>query len=258
MIPVFDSLTHPTLSGTWGKKFSVNIETLISEMNQQNISSAFAVGIHDFEEYNHADFIQLCSKSDRLIPIAGIDVNIADYYNELKKIKELGFRGIKIHPRNNQILIHNKVDELTQIFKVAYELDLIVLFCTYCSDVPERFPEQDPYWALAQIMKNAPKTKIILLHGGVTRLLQYADLVRFHPHALLDISYTMMKYAGSSIELDIKYLFESFDQKICVGSDHPEYEISAFRAKLEELSENIATSKKEKIYYKNLENFIHG
>ena len=33
---------------------------------------------------------------------------------------------------------------------------------------------------------------------------------------------TMQKYRGSSIEQDIKFLFRTFDERICIGSDHPE------------------------------------
>jgi hypothetical protein len=52
---------------------------------------------------------------------------------------------------------------------------------------------------------------------------------------LLDLSMTMMRYKGSSIELDIKFLFENLDERICIGSDFPEYSIQKTKERFIEL-----------------------
>ena len=62
---------------------------------------------------------------------------------------------------------------------------------------------------------------MVLLHGGDVQLLRYAELVRFNANLILDLSLTIMKYAGSSLDADLSFLFREFDRRICIGSDHP-------------------------------------
>src|SRR5205085_2428141 len=87
------------------------------------------------------------------------------------------------------------------------------------------YPEKDPLYSLVSILKQVPEARVVLLHGGDVRLLQYSELVRFNPSLLLDLSQTLMKYPGSSIDMDLRFLFQSFDRRICIGSDFPEYSL---------------------------------
>lgn len=43
---------------------------------------------------------------------------------------------------------------------------------------------------------------------------------------LLDLSLTLPRFAGSSIGQDIKFLFNTFEKRIVLGSDFPEYTFS--------------------------------
>ena len=67
---------------------------------------------------------------------------------------------------------------------------------------------------------------------------------------------TMIKYEGSSIDDDIKFLFKNFDERICVGSDHPEYSHEKFRERFNFFSKGLTLKKKENIAFKNLERFF--
>ena len=46
---------------------------------------------------------------------------------------------------------------------------------------------------------------------------------RMHPQLIVDVSFTIMRYAGSSIDRDLRFLAEQLDQRMSVGSDFPEY-----------------------------------
>ena len=73
---------------------------------------AFAVGIHKIEGYNHEKFKTECDKYKNLYAIAGINIDAEDINKEIKLIKDLGYIGIKIHPRFNNLKLekHNLVE----------------------------------------------------------------------------------------------------------------------------------------------------
>jgi len=257
MTPIFDSLSHPTLTGKWFQsKHDARFESLFASCEKNHIIQTFAVGMHTVEAYNHEDFIARCKTNPVLVPIAGMNPHCEDIKAEVKYIKSLGYRGVKLHPRFGNFDLASDKEKLVHVLDACYEEGLIVLLCTYLATSTERFPTTDPYWSLVEILKSAKKAKVVLLHGGITRVLLYADLVRFNKNLILDLSYTLIKYLGSSVEQDIKYLFQTFDQKICIGSDHPEFSQEELRAVAESLSEGISQEKKENIFHRNLSRFI--
>ena len=255
-IPIFDSLTHPTLSGNWFKiRNKSSFEFLKNEILQQKFIGACAVGISGLEKYNHKLFIEKCKTIPKIYPVAGFNPNTIDISKELREIKKLGYKGIKIHPRFNKIKLNGS--NILETFKIAEKENLIVFLCTFFSTNIIEMPISDPFWDLVKLIKEAPELKIILLHGGVQELMKYAELVRFNDNLLLDISYTMIRYKNSSLRYDIDYLFKHLDQKICIGSDFPEYSLSDLRKTFNYYSDKISRKKSENIAYKNIIAFLN-
>jgi predicted TIM-barrel fold metal-dependent hydrolase len=120
----------------------------------------------------------------------------------------------------------------------------------------DSYPDTDPFYSLVRLLKRCPKARVVLVHGGDVRLLEYAELVRHNSNLLLDLSLTMMKYAGSSIDADIGFLFRRFDRRICVGTDFPEYSHSALRGRFDHFSSGVAQDKLENIGFRNLQGFL--
>jgi predicted TIM-barrel fold metal-dependent hydrolase len=88
--------------------------------------------------------------------------------------------------------------------------------------------------------------------------MKYAELVRHNTNLLLDLSMTFMKYEGSSVDEDLTFLFSSFDRRICLGTDHPEWSHLQLRTRFEEVvaKTGIPEEKQKNIAYENLERFI--
>jgi len=256
MIPIIDTLAHPTLSSTWLKeKLNSSFNDLIVSMEKASFSKALAVGIWGIENYSHKKFIEACFEFDCLIPIAGLDTQTINIEREIELIKRLGFRGIKIHPRFSKMhYIHNQLDK---IFEVAGKNNLVVMYCTYSHCSAPNYPEVDPFYALAKTINKCPDTRLVLVHGGDVSILKYAELARHNPNILLDLSLTMMKYEGSSIDNDIKFLFNYFDRKITIGTDFPEYSHQAVRKRFELFSKGIEYEKILNIAYKNVEDLFY-
>ena len=256
MIPIFDSLSHPTLTGDWlqsGRDSSFG--ALSASLKTSGYVGAAAVGIYGVGEYEDKRFLNECQKYPHLVPVAGFNpshtLSISD---EMRRIKLLGYTAIKIHPRFNRINLEGP--KLGQILAAAAEQQLIIFLCTYQHNTIERYPSEDSFISIVRALKAAPKAKVVLLHGGDVQVLRYAELVRFNPNLILDLSMTIMKYAGSSLENDISFLFRQFDRRICIGTDHPEYGHRELRTRFEELSAAIPFEKAENIAFRNISNFI--
>lgn len=261
-VPIFDSLTHPMPNGNWltpdynGRN---SIQDLFSEMEVNNIQWALAVGmgskIGGYQEENYAAFIR--GHSTNLFPVAFLDFDVLtsgiSVVVYLRRLKSLGYVGIKIHPRLSSVDLFTPL--MVELIKEANQLELAVLLCTYfwgkdrktCSNTPEK---------LLTLLCEVPDEKLILLHGGAVRLLEVAEMARHFQNILVDLSFTMCKYEGSSIDLDIRYLFEKFDRRICIGSDSPEFGVSKLRERFEYLTEGLDNTKKKSIGYQNLQTYI--
>jgi len=254
IIPIFDSLTHPMPNGNWldnrwdGKN---KIDELAFEMKRNTIEWAFAVGmgnsIGNYSLDNYANFVR--ETSDKMFPIAYLDLkgtSEKSISESLLKIKKNNYLGIKIHPRFSQIKMTDSL--IRSSIKAANDLDLIVLVCSYywSSD------RINGYLDLQQMIEHSADEKFILMHGGGVHLLEVAEQVKFTPNIILDLSFTMSKYAGSSIDLDIKYVMNSLDRKVCIGSDSPEFTQQHLRERFDLLAAELPREKQENIAYKNL------
>lgn len=263
-IKLFDSLAHPTISGKW-KTFSKNkikvdcsFKRLNETMKKNNIYRALAIGMEGYEGYNHKKFIQKCKMFKNLTPIAGIDPKkkISSQSKEITKIKELGFKGVKIHPRLSNLDLRNK--NFLNLLKLLSKNKLVAMICTFPQINLKNIITPNFFENLIIAISKAPGLKVILVHGGCTDLLKYAEFARINnERILLDLSLTLTRYSESSIDIDIKYLFKNLDRIICIGSDYPEVDYKKLKNKISILSKNIHKKKLDNIYFKNLEKFIN-
>ena len=224
-------------------------------MEETQYSKACAIGMADFDDYTHEAFIEKCKDYPQLIPIAGFNpLKSRSLRMELAQIAKLGFKGIKIHPRFSGIKVQEY--DLAPVLQLAGKFGLVVFYCTYMHCGLPHYPTSDPFYSLVRWLQQAPDTKVVLVHGGDVQVLRYAELVRFNPNLMLDLSLTLMKYPGSSVDADIRFLFRYFDRRICIGSDFPEYSLAAVRQRFEEFAEGVSLEKKENIAFGNLSRFL--
>lgn len=255
MIPIIDTLAHPTLTGTWlQEKLPCSFNSIVPEMTANGFVKACSIGIAGIEDYEHELFMKECAKHSELIPVAGFSFKEKSFQDELLQIKQLGYTGIKIHPRFSRVNYDDKW--LSKVLANANKLGLIVWLCTYAHCACPNYPMTDPMYEIAKALNKVPKAKVILVHAGDVNLLKYAEMTRFNSNVLLDLSLTLMKYRGSSIDLDLAFLFRSFDLKITIGTDYPEYNFSQVRARFEELAHGVSNEKLKNIAHRNISNFI--
>ena len=106
MIPIFDSLTHPTLDGKWLNRDTVaTFDDLKSQMKQAYVPFAIACGING-NGYNHEEYFSVSSNVDGLIPIARLNMSADSLEQEIQHIYDIGYKGIKIHP--TEVIVSKK------------------------------------------------------------------------------------------------------------------------------------------------------
>ena len=137
----------------------------------------------------------------------------------------------------------------------ANELGLVVMLCTYFYSNEISILANNVERLGDMLLKADSQSKVILLHGGVVRLLEMMELVRSFPNTLLDLSLTLCKYAGSSLDMDIQFLFQSFDRRVCIGSDHPEIKLNMLRERFDYFASKTTREKAENVAYKNILSF---
>src|SRR5947207_12120752 len=109
-IPLFDSLTHPTLDGTWigGLPSQNTLPDLEAAMVANQVEWACAVGMKDIGSYSlksYADYLR--SASQKIFPVAYYDFNESDTARDISRqlddISRCGYLAIKIHPGFSRI-----------------------------------------------------------------------------------------------------------------------------------------------------------
>jgi len=256
-IKYFDSLLHPTISGRWpSSQLVCSFRHISSLLQNQEFIGGCAVGLWGVEQYDHHKFIQYCNEFPSLVPIAGLEPFSDNLTTEIEQIKKLGFKGIKIHPRQSKFNLEKDEAIAYKIFSTSASLNLPIFFCTYITDKLGKMPSSDPYWNLVRVLNKTPETKLILLHGGVTQLLRYAELVSQNTNLLLDLSFTLQRYKDSSLFDDMKMLANRLDQRICIGSDYPDYTPDQTYKIICKLCNGLSKEKINNICYKNLMRFL--
>ena len=253
---IFDSLTHPTPSGTWmGKPCGSTFAALAGELARHGYDGACAVGMCGLDGWDPVAFAEACRPYPRLVPVAGY--NPADpkrIGDELAALRDLGFRGIKLHNRFSGFAVD--APWLGPCFAQAARLGLVVFWCTFHHNKIESWPRCDPLAALVEVLRAAPTARVVLLHGGDVDLLRYMQLVRFNDNLLLDLSHTIAKYPGSSLDLDIRFLFSQFDRRICLGTDWPQFSHEELRGLFERHAEGLPADKRANLARRNLRAFL--
>lgn len=249
---IFDSLVHVTDDGTWlgTTRYYAAASRLIEELERCSPARACLVGIPGWA--NNATVLQVWQEHPQVfVPIAGFDPtahSLDSIPSALAEIAGQRFAGIKLHPRLND---YDPLDErVLSTVRSSAEHELVVFIDTLFRQRGRRTPH--PTDIADALVTDAPETSIVLLHGTGSSLLDMFELGRMHPRLIIDISFTIMRYAGSSVDADIRFMVQELDQRLSVGSDFPEYTTMQAYDRFVELADGIAEEKRRNVLHGNL------
>jgi len=256
----FDSLTHVTRDGSWmGERHcDASLRKLLADMQDGDVRRACLVSIADYVD-NEVILESAQAYPDRFVPIAGLNPRPLPTLRRVEaavaQVAKHGFAGIKLHPRLNG---YDPLDaKCLAAIDAAGRHGLVILLDTlfrrrglatrYAPDV------------IDAIVEACPESKIVLLHATGTTMLDMYEIVRASDNLILDFSFTLMRYRGSSrLDADMNFLFRTTDQLISIGSDFPEYSPRATMQRFTELSEGVEPHRIENITHGNLDRlFAH-
>lgn len=256
----FDSLVHVTSDGTWlgGTRYDASEGRLLREIDACGPDTrACLVAIAGYASNEDVERVTRAHPG-RFIPVGSINpgrcADPVDVDRQVDDLAKRGFLGLKLHSRLNGY------DPLSENCLAAIESagrhGLVVFLCTYFRqrDIATRHPTD----IIDVVATENRDVRVVLLHGTGAMLLSLFEMVRMHPQLILDTSFTIMRYAGSSVDQDLRFTFQGLDQRVTIGSDFPEYTPIETARRFEALSEGIPTDKIENIMFRNLERLFEG
>jgi predicted TIM-barrel fold metal-dependent hydrolase len=256
----FDSLVHVTEDGTWlgGTRYDASEDRLIRELDACGPDTRACLVAIAGHASNEAVQNVARKHPGRFIPVGSIDPGgCADPVEVDRKVGALarqGFLGLKLHPRlNGYDPLH---DHSLAAIEAAGRHGLVVFLCTLFRqrDLATKHPTD-----IVDIIATENRdVRIVLLHGAGAMPLSLFEMVRMHPQLILDVSFTIMRYAESSVDQDLRFIFRGLDQRVTVGSDFPEYSPGEAMRRFEMLSEGVPMEKIENIRFRNLERLFEG
>jgi len=246
----FDSLLHVTRNGSWlNGRDDASAGRLMVELDRAGITRGCLVGLPGVVDN---EYVLECATATagRLVPIAGLNPleSSEQLAAETGRLAKAGFRGIKLHPRLGG---YDPLDRRTlDAIRAAGDAGLVVFIDTLFRQ--RGLPTRSAADVIDRIAAGCPEVKIVLLHGGGTELLDVAQVVRHYSNLLLDLSYTLLAFAGSSVDLDVAWVLHHLDRRIVVGSDMPEYTPAEAFARVEALMRDLPDVKRANVTYDNL------
>jgi len=147
-----------------------------------------------------------------------VDPNSPTALAELQRGYDLGFRGLKLHPRRHHFFPDE--ESCVRLVRAAGELGMPALI--------DCFPDGD--WLIAglnvlqyaALAREAADTKLIVAHAAGHHCLDLLMLAKRVPNLWFDVSYSLLYYASPVLEALI-YCMESIRyERVTFGTDYPD------------------------------------
>lgn len=274
--PIFDSLCHPKMSGKWEGRtefLDSSFSHLVNQMKLNNVVGGVASFYPASEEESFAEFMRQCNFYEKSnLPLVIKPCHMIREQFDITKQRILDCNKyttqdplfLKFHP--HYCSPRSYLEKASRIKEQFKNKKIVWYVCTYpfcTSRSLKRIDFGDILQNLAEVVGDDP---LVMLHGGTIELLKYSQYAQHFKNVFLDLSFTICRYINSSLIYDMAYLFEYLDQKIIIGTDHPEYSYSSLRESLERIeslldmriNKDLISKKLDNIYYKNMTTLLMG
>lgn len=244
-IKLIDSCVYP-------KNYTFKgIKDLSDVVKSEKIYKALCMSV---PETDMQKFFTNVKKTTNLIPIASLKkkIKFKFYFYYLKKI---GYKFLKVHPRYLNLKLRENILFYKNIFKHNQNYKFNLMFCTLQS-WENKFNYFNLLEFLSEMSCKYKDQKMILMHSGGPKVLEYYEIFRFAENVYLDLSYSMMHFKETSLFNDYKFLMKNFDRRILLGSDYPCFSYKDFKKTILKYSKGIKNSKKHNYFFNNLNNLI--
>jgi predicted TIM-barrel fold metal-dependent hydrolase len=249
---IIDSLTHVTPDGKWfHTNHDASVSRLLREMDKAHVEKAVVVALAGF--ISNEFVLKTCRDyPDRLVPGASINPSaFASPRHAGQAARDIlmdqEFAVLKLHPRLNG---YDPLDyrSLAVLEGVAALDRPVPIWLDTLFRSPRCALRKPPLDAIHDLLRRFPGLTFVLLHAGGAQLLQLAELVGGFPNLILDISLTLLYYAGTSLDADLAWVTAHRDARTIVGSDFPEHTQTDYLGRLALLMDGQSLSVTHKFH----------
>jgi predicted TIM-barrel fold metal-dependent hydrolase len=257
---IIDALTHVTRDGRWfDTEYDASEARLLRELDAARVDSAVVCGLPGV--IDNSFVLDVARRQpDRVLPVGSFDPSAWSGSRELRdaaqrELRDTGLLGCKLHPRLGRYdlldaSVRRFLEELAS-WKSAPALWICTFLHHSSSPLSKGVVE-----TLHEIVVTYPTLRFVLAHAGGPDCLRLATAVRHSSNAIMDLSYTLVRFAGSSVDLDVRHLFDSFDRRLAFGSDFPEVPITSARVRIDEHLHNAKPDVAARVLGTNLLRFL--
>jgi predicted TIM-barrel fold metal-dependent hydrolase len=217
---IFDAHTHvyPNGSGFWKRPSSV--ADLISAMDEAEVSRAAVLAI---APQIGAEVVceAAAAHPGRLVAVGSVDPRERGAVAAVaRQVEDMGVRAIKLHPRLQDIGFDD-LERVTPIARQCAECGVPLVICTFLGG-------RDLFRARTlelchELAAASPETALVLAHAGGYRPLDALMVLKANPNVHIDLSFSPLYFAESSVQQDLAYLVRKADPwRVLFGSDFPE------------------------------------
>lgn len=138
---------------------------------------------------------------------------------QVSRLKQLGFAGVVIHPYLQKIQTEEQIKTAIGLCTEASRQGLLILICTAYGS--ELLFDIQPL-RIAQRIVQVVATPVILVHGGGAKVVDALLLAAAFPHVMLDMSFSLNYWKGSSVEQDFAFAIQKLgSERWLFASDAP-------------------------------------
>ena len=213
--------TIESLENLSGIKASTNgtLEGLLASMEQAGVDISVIMPVVtkpvQMESINHFSKEINDRYPSKLISFGGIHPDVSDYKKELDYIKELGLKGIKIHPDYQQVMIDDV--RFMNIIEYADELGLVIL--THAGiDIGLPDTVHCPPQKMRKVLDAIKPKKMVVAHYGGWKMWQEVYDYLAGEDVYLDTAFT---FDFIEEEMFLKILEKHDPDKILFATDSP-------------------------------------
>ena len=220
------------------------ISSLKSEMAKDgvDISVVHSIATNPAQQTNVNNFANEINDGKNIFAFGSVHPDAEDVFDELERIKEMGLKGVKLHPEYQEFYVDDK--KMKPIYKKISALGLITIFHSGFD-----YGYAPPYHCMPDNLLNALKwfdSPVIAAHwGGVNCGVEVIEKL-----CGKDIWFDLSFGYGNMPKLVAQKIIDKHTpDRFLFASDMPWHRPSWEKRLIETL--DISENDKEKIYYKN-------
>lgn len=261
MYRIFDAHAHIypdkialKASNTIGKFYDIRMhfdgttQTLLENGEKHGISKhlvhSVATNAHQVTSINNFILSEVALHPDKFIGFATLHQDFENPEEELKRVKEAGLKGVKLHPDFQKFEISSPI--MDDAYAAMAELGLPVLFHTGDARYNWSSPAHIPV-----ILKKHPHLKVICAHFGAYSQWGEAAACLKGEGVWVDTSSSFFMISDDEAK---KYINLYGEEKVLFGSDYPMWDVGDEIENILRLS--LPERQNELIFSKNLETLL--